>query len=146
MPVRTTLLPKSALLHVELYGTVLPGELWAALTRAYQDPGYIHGMTEVGDFRGVTDMQAGYDDMLTFTKAFTEFHNANAEPLTLFLLDQNQLGFSIGEMFMAFSETLPSTVDLHVMPGYPEIFAALDLSEDQIAEFPPHCQDETHLL
>ncbi len=146
MPVRAKLLPKSALLHVELYGTVGPGELWEALNGMYQRPDYIRGMTEVGDFRGVTDMQAGYDDMLAFTTIYTKFHNANPEPLNLFLLDQNRLGFSIAEMYIAFAESMDSTVNINVMPGYPEIFAALDLSEEQIAEFPPHCLDETHLL
>lgn len=146
MPVRAKLLPKAALLHVEQYGTVAPGELWTTLNGMYQRSDYIHGMTEVGDFRGVTDVQAGYDDMLEFTTVYTAFHSANLEPLNLFLLDQNRLGFSIAEMYIAFAESIISTVNSNVMPGYPEIFAALDLSADQIAEFPPRCQDETHLL
>ncbi|WP_299424286.1 hypothetical protein [uncultured Shimia sp.] len=146
MPVRAKLLPKAALIHVELYDTVGPGELWTALNGMYQHPDYIRGMTEVGDFRGVTDMQAGYDDMLEFTTVYTEFHRANPKPLNLCLLDQNKLGFSIAEMYIAFAESMNSNVNINVMPGYPEIFAGLDLSEEQIAELPAHCLDETHLL
>ena len=146
MPVKAKLLPKSAVLHVELHDTVGPGQLWTALNGMYQRPDYIRGMPEIGDFCGITDMQAGYDDMLEFTEVYTVFHNANPEPLDLFLLDQNKLGFSMADMYIAFAESMDSTVNINVMPGYPEIFAALDFSEEQIAEFPAHCLTESHLL
>lgn len=146
MRVRAKLLPKASLIHVELYDTVGPGELWTTLNGMYQRSDYIRGMIEVGDFRGVTDMQAGYDDMLEFTTVYTEFHRANPKPLNLFLLDQNKLGFSMADMYIAFEASMDSNVSINVMPGYPEIFTGLDLSDDQISEFPPHCLDEIHLL
>ncbi|MBE1291166.1 MAG: hypothetical protein GJ677_01620 [Rhodobacteraceae bacterium] len=106
MPARATLLPHASLLYFELYDTVHPGELWQTPNATYQSPEYTRGMTEVGDFRGVTDMQVGYDDMLTFTKTYNAFHSSDPAPLTLFLLEQNWLGFCIAKMHIAFSRSM----------------------------------------
>ena len=146
MPARATLLPHASLLYFELYDTVNPGDLWQTLNATYQRPEYTRGMAEVGDFRGVTDMQVGYDDMLTFTKAYNAFHTADPAPLNLFLLEQNWLGFCIAKMHIAFSRSINSPIKINVLPAFPEIFAALDLSDAQIAELPQHCRQESHLL
>lgn len=146
MPVTAKILPNAAVIHVVLSGVIVPGELQTALEEIYAHPDYSPSMPEIGDFQAITKMDVGYDDMQRFTSFFTDFHANNDTPMELFLIDSADVGFSIADMFMSFSMSLDSTVNVHVVRGYPEIFVALNLSFDDLSDFPPNCLQETHLI
>ncbi len=146
MPVSLTIIPELNLVHIIYSGRVTPQELFDETQACYQRPEYRSGMAEISDFFEVTSFEIGYDEMHDFTTHSKSTHGGVDSGMDICLVGSTKVSESAILMYEGLIAAKELPIRLHVVPGYPEALALLDLPEDSLKYFPESCQSERHLL
>lgn len=146
MKISGTVIPQLDMMLVRYQGTITIDANRVELRRLYASAHYRPGMAEVFDLSEATQIDAGFDDMLAFVKDGLAHHaNNNAQPVMCIIVTQDT-DQAIAEMYVDLVTALAEDYPVHIVQGYPEVFAILDLPPDSFAELPAYCQSESHLL
>ncbi len=146
MPAQFKILKNISVLHVVYSGRVTLEGLRAPWREAYTSPEFKPGMNEVVDFSAVTDFDIGFDELLAFAKSSQEIHSARGVQISVCLIAPDKASSGFADMFIDLAQAMEYDNDLAIVQGYPEVFAILDLSKEELAQFPAPCQKEAHLL
>ena len=84
--------------------------------------------------------------MLAFAKDSQEIHAAHGQQVTVCLIAPDKTSTGFADMFIDLAQAMQYDNDVMIVQGYPEAFAVLDLSDEDIAHFPEPCRKEAHLL
>lgn len=146
MPVSLTIIPELNLVHIIYSGRVTPLELIEKTQACYQRPEYRPGMSEISDFFQVTTFEIGYDEMHNFTTHSKKTHGGVDTGMDICLVGSTKASEPAILMYEALIAAKDIPIRLHVVPGYPEALATLNLPEDSLKYFPENCHTERHLL
>ncbi|MBE1291170.1 MAG: hypothetical protein JJ868_09645 [Shimia sp.] len=146
MPVSLTIIPELNLVHIIYSGRVTPQELFDETQACYQRPEYRSGMAEISDFFQVTSFEIGYDEMHDFTTRSQSTHGGVGTGMDICLVGSTKVSEPAILMYEGLIAAKEIPIRLHVVPGYPEALAMLDLPEDSLKYFPERCRSERHLL
>jgi hypothetical protein len=146
MPVSLTPIPDLNLVHIVYSGRVTPQELFFETRACYLRPDYTPDMSEVSDFFRVTSFEIGYDEMNEFTKHSNEAHGSLDSPIDICLVGSSKVSEPEILMYEGLIAAKNIPIRLHVVPGYPEMLATLNLPEECLKYFPDFGHQERHLL
>jgi hypothetical protein len=146
MPVSLTIIPELNLVHIIYSGQVTPKELFEETQACYQRPEYRSGMAEISDFFQVTSFEIGYDEVHEFTTHSKQTHGSVDSGMDICLVGSNKVSDPAILMYESMIAAKEIPIRLHILPGYPEAFAVLNLPEDSLKYFPETCHTERHLL
>lgn len=146
MPAQFSILTEIPLVHVVFSGQITLEDMRALWREVYTSPEFKPGMNEVVDCSTVTDFAMGFDDMLEFAKTSQEIHSGFGVQIKLCVIAPDKMTTSFADMFVDLAQAVGYGNEVMVVEGYPEVFAVLDLSDEDIAHFPEPCREEAHLL
>ncbi len=146
MPVSLTIIPELDLVHIIYTGKVTPQELFEETQACYRRPEYRPGMSEVSDFFQVTSFEIGYDEMNEFTRRSNQTHGSLNSPIDICLVGSTKVSEPAILMYEGLIAAKNIPIRLHVVPGYPEMLATLNLPEECLEFFPDLGHQERHLL
>ncbi|MBO9403003.1 hypothetical protein [Shimia sp. R9_3] len=146
MSSKANILTELSVVHVMYSGRVTLEGLRDPWREAYTSPDFKRGMNEVVDFSAVTNFDIGFDELLAFAKTSQEIHARYGHKITVCLIAPDKATTGFADMFIDLAQAMQYDNDVMIVQGYPEVFAVLDLSDEEIAQFPEPCQKEAHLL
>ncbi|MBO9474983.1 hypothetical protein J7413_15655 [Shimia sp. R10_1] len=146
MPTTINIFKEISVTHVTHSGALTMPELRDAWKTVYEDPDFEVGMNEIVDCSATTAFDIGFDEMLAFAKDSQAIHAARQTKITLIIIAPSNMSSKVADMFTDLAAAVDHGNDLVIVQGYPEAFALLDLSPEDIALFPASCHTESHLL
>lgn len=146
MPVTSIIIPELSLALRIYTGQVTATELKTAIKSTYADPRYREDMAEVDDLLDVQFVDVGFDEALNFARKAQDYHRQRGYMTPhCFVVTQTAAQQSIS-MFEVFSEMVGATQSMYVVPGYPEVFAILDLPAESLNLLPENRHADKDLL
>jgi hypothetical protein len=146
MPINVTIIPELSLVHNVYSGVVTIQDLYDEQIKRDSHPTFKMGMPGVNDLSQVTDVDIGFDEMLAYAKHTMELYRYVTEPIHLVLVGETQATATAMAMYENLSAATNAPFHVHVVRGYPEVLATLNLPSDSLKHFPEFCRDEGHLL
>ena len=146
MPVSVTVIPELSLVHNVYSGVVTIQDLYDEQIKRDSHPAFKMGMPGVNDLSQVTDVDIGFDEMLAYAKHTMELYRHVTEPIHLVLVGETPATATAMAMYENLSAATDAPFHVHVVRGYPEVLATLNLPPDSLKHFPDFCHDESHLL
>ncbi|CUH52594.1 hypothetical protein J7382_18255 [Shimia sp. R11_0] len=146
MPISTHILPELSLVLRRYSGKITMAEIRQAVAKAHAHPDYRPSMNEVEDHLDITAVDIGFDEMKTFALDVQAYNNARGGATEhIMILSKNPVLDAI-EMYQTFIDLSGESGHVHVLAGYPEVFALLDLPADLLPLLPEGCLTEAHLI
>ena len=146
MPIENQILGPHPIAYRRFHGRITMAELAASSEALHADPGYTPGTPTVVDMLEVEGFDIGFDEMQRFATLTQERHTTRGEDAEICIVCTSDQGSFLAEMFRSLADIQEGMVTIHILHGFPEVLATLDLPPELINQFPPHCREESHLL
>ncbi len=146
MPVSVSVIPELNVVHIVYWGRLTIQDLIDETIKRHQNPAFQVGMPGVNDLTQVTEIDIGFDEMLTYTKQALETYREVTTPIQLCLVGDTKATAAAVAMYENLSAATNAPFHLHIVQGYPEVLAVLNLPPDSLKHFPEFCHRESHLL
>ena len=146
MPAVVSILTELPAVHMFFSGRTDIKDMRASISEAYTLSEYRPGMPEICDLRNLTEFDVGFDEMMQFAKDSRDLHAARGKITDLLVIAPTDPSHDLASMFEVLSSTVGNSLTVHIVKGYPEVFALLDLSPELMSALPANCVTERHLL
>ncbi|GAA6179863.1 hypothetical protein NBRC116594_13010 [Shimia sp. NS0008-38b] len=146
MSVKGSIVEPLGLLHVVYQGVIKLDDARREFRRLYTTPAYRAGMPEVCDFSQITELDLGFDEMLSFVRDAIAFHAAQGAIPTICIVATPNSAQHVLDMYADLTHALSNDYPIYMVEGYPEVLALLELSREDLAHFPEFCRREAHLI
>lgn len=146
MPISVSVIPELNIVHNVYTGRVTIRDLFDEQTKRHQNPAFVMGMPAVNDLSQVTEVDIGFDEMMTYAKQTLETYRDVTEPIQIVLVGETQATAAAMAMYENLSAASNAPFHVDIAPGYPEVLALLNLPEDGLQHLPTFCRQESHLL
>ena len=146
MTIDVQILSPAPLVYSRFTGRVTLDEFAASSQTLHGNPDFFPGMHMVLDMRDLDDFDVGFDEMKVFTANIQKRHKERGEAVFIFIVCSNEQSHWLAEMFRSLSDAEDGLASVHILQGFPDVLAILDLPRDTIKLFPDDCQSEAHLL
>lgn len=146
MPVSGTVISPLNLVHVIYTGTVTMAENRAEFVRLYSLEAHAPGFPEICDLSQAGSFDIGFDEMLAFVKYAQAAYTRLGTLPTMIIVAPPHVDQHTADMYYELATSMSDDRAVHVVQGYPEVLALLDLDPSDITHFPEFCRNESHLL
>ncbi|WP_283425924.1 hypothetical protein [Shimia sagamensis] len=146
MPVSVSVIPELNIVHNVYLGCVTIQDLFDEQIQRHQNPNFVVGMPAVNDLSQVTEVDIGFDEMMTYAKKTLVTYRDVTEPIQIVLVGETQATAAAMAMYENLSAASNAPFYVNVVQGYPEVLAMLNLPEDGLQHLPDFCRQESHLL
>ena len=146
MPIEFTFIEPLNLIHRVFSGPITLDEMRKEFEARYSHPDYRPGMAEVVDLTAAKDPAVPFEELLDYVNSVAKFHFKRGDVIQLFLVGNTQEIDAAVEMYENLVAATDMPMDVHVVRGYPEVLALLDLPPESLRHFPENCRSEQHLL
>lgn len=146
MPVEASIITSLGLVHMVCSAQVTMDEIRTHSQNCYARPDYRPGMPEIVDLSQVTDTTFGFDDLLVYVKELQHNQTIKGVSTTVCIVAPDGIPEMMAQMFASLAATNGEAMNIHILPGYPEVLAVLDMPAANMSHFPDFCRTEAHLL
>lgn len=146
LPLSVNVIPQLGLLHNVYFGRVTIQDFEVQKKERSKTSAFKMSMPRVNDLSQVTEVDIGFNELLEHAKETGRSLSKIAEPIQLVMVGDNQFTSAAVAMYENLYAAFNIPFEMHVVPGYPEVLATLNLPSDSLQYFPDFCRDESHLL
>lgn len=146
LPISINVITELGLLHNVYSGRVIIQDFQDQKSQRGKDPNFQSNMPRVNDLSQVTEVDIGFDELLAHARKTREAHADTTDPIQLVLVGETKSIAPAVAMYENLYAACNIPFELHVVSGYPEVLAVLNLPADGLKHFPDFCRQESHLL
>lgn len=146
MPVTAKIVPPLSLVYVEYTGKVNVPQAQKALRKCFASPKYRIEMDKVADLTKITELESGFTEILEFAKETSAQYEAKKPSTKLCIVADNTVSEKAAQMFADLAAATHHPGEIHIVPGFPEVLAILNLPNNALKSLPKQCRTEAYLL
>lgn len=115
LPVQARIYEEFDLVYVTYSGKVMLPEIKHCMKHTFASPHYDPGMNELGDLRDVTEVDIGFQAMMTHANQVQNLHERSGRKKILCLVAESGLGFGMARMFQSLADIPDAHLEVHVL-------------------------------
>lgn len=146
MPVTAKIVPSLSLVYVEYIGKVNVPQAQKALRNCFASPNYRIEMNKIADLTKITELDSGFTEVLEFVKETSAQYEEKKPSTKLCIVADETVSAKAAQMFADLAAAVHHPGDIHIVPGFPEVLAILNLPDKALNSLPKQCRVEAHLL
>lgn len=146
LPLSVNVIPQLGILHNVYFGRVTIQDFEDQKKQRSKTSAFKMPMPRVNDLSQVTEVDIGFNELLVHAQETGKALSKISEPIQLVMVGDNPFTSTAVAMYENLYAACNIPFEMHVVRGYPEVLATLNLPEDSLKYFPDFCRDESHLL